>query len=82
MRYLDTNKRVRITKAGMDSWFSINLTYLSFFINMGSIGYCLLSDNTNASLAGLLMSYAINLSSDIINTTNNISSFEGKSISL
>ena len=46
----DINKRVRLTKAGMGSWFSINLTYLSFFVNLIAIGYCLLSDNSNASL--------------------------------
>ena len=55
---------------------------MSFFINMGSIGYCLLSSNTNASLAGLLMNYAINLSSDINTTTNNITQFESKIVSL
>jgi hypothetical protein len=75
IKYLDINKRVRLTKVGMQSWFSVNLTYISFFINMGSIGYCLLSDNANASLAGLLMNYAINLSSDIINFTNTFTIF-------
>jgi len=39
----DHNKRVRLTKAGMDSWFSINLTYLSFVVNVIAIGYCLMS---------------------------------------
>lgn len=75
MKYLDINKRVRLTKAGMESWFSINLTYLSFFINMVSIGYCILSDNPNASLAGLLMNYAITISEIIISLTNNIAVF-------
>ena len=82
MRSLDINKRVRLTKAGMESWFSINLTYLSFLINMVSIGYSILSDNPNASLAGLLMNYAITLSSTVINLTNDIAVFESKVISL
>ena len=82
MKNLDNNKRVRLTKTGMESWFSINLTYLSFFVNMASVGYCILSDNPNASLAGLLMNYAINLSSDIINFTNYVSIFQSKVISL
>jgi ATP-binding cassette, subfamily C (CFTR/MRP), member 1 len=79
---LDRNKRVRLTRTGMESWFSINLSYLSFFINMGSIGYCLLSGNTNASLAGLLMNYAVNLSGDIILFTNSVTVFESKLVSL
>ena len=49
---------------------------------MASIGYCLLSDNTNASLAGLLMNYAINLSSDIIIFTNSVTQFESRIVSL
>ena len=82
MKLLDINKRVRLTKAGMESWFSINLTYLSFLINTVSIGYCILSDNPNASLAGLLMNYAITLSNVIKNFTNDIAVFESKVISL
>jgi hypothetical protein len=72
---LDRNKRVRLTSAGLESWFSTNLSYMSFFINMTSIGYCLLSSNTSASLAGLLMNYAINLSSDVINFANVVTVF-------
>ena len=82
MRFLNRNKQARLTRTAMESWFSLNLTYLSFFINMASIGYCLLSDNTNASLAGLLMNYAINLSNDIIVFTNSVTQFESKIISL
>ena len=66
----------------MESWFSVNLTYLSFIINMASVGYCIFTDNTDAALAGLLMNYAVNLSSDIISVTNNIAIFQAKVISL
>jgi len=66
----------------MSSWFSVNLTYVSFMINMASIGYCLLSANSNPALAGLLMTYALTLSSDITKTTDRITLFESKLISL
>lgn len=66
----------------MESWFSVNLTYLSFIINMASVGYCIFTDNTDAALAGLLMNYAVNLSSDIISVTNNFAIFQAKVISL
>jgi len=79
---LDLNKRVRLTRAAMNSWFSVNLTYVSFMINMASIGYCLLSANSNPALAGLLMTYALTLSSDITKTTDRITLFESKLISL
>jgi ABC-type multidrug transport system fused ATPase/permease subunit len=82
VKLLDINKRVRLTKTGMENWFAINLTYLSFFVNMAAIGYCLLSSNTNASLVGLLMNYAINLSSDIIEFTDSVTGFQAKIISL
>lgn len=67
--FIDNNKRVRLNKAALESWFSISLTYLSFLVNMAAIGYCILSTNDNPSLAGLLMNYALNLSSDIIGFT-------------
>jgi len=82
MRNIDKYKRVRLSKTGMESWFSINLTYLSFFVNMASIGYCMLSSNTNAALAGLLMNYAINLSSDIIEFTDSVTRFQAQLIAL
>ena len=82
MRFLDQNKRVRLTRTAMESWFSLNLAYFSFFISTVSIGYCIFSDNTNASLTGLLMNYAINLSNDIIIFTNSVTQFESKIVSL
>lgn len=56
---------MRTVKLGLESWFSLNLTYLSFFVNIVAIGYCLLSESTSAAIAGLLITYALNLSSDI-----------------
>lgn len=36
---------------------------------MTAIAFCMLSSNDTASLAGLLMNYALSLSDDIINVT-------------
>lgn len=68
MSNIDTNKKVRLNKSALESWFSLSLTYVTFLVNMSAVGYCILSDNNNASLAGLLMNYALNASSDIIYT--------------
>ena len=45
----------------------MRLAMFSFFINMTAIGYSLWSGNTNSSLLGLLLTYAMNLNQDIIN---------------
>jgi hypothetical protein len=66
MGLIDINKKVRLNKSALESWFSLTLTYLSFLISMTAIGYCILSSNDNPSLAGLLMNYAVGLSTDII----------------
>ena len=58
------------------------LTYLSFCVNMTAIGYCILSSNDNPSLAGLLMNYAIGLSTDIIYFIMSVANFETKIVSL
>ena len=60
----------------------MSLTYLAFLINMTAVGYCILSSNGNASLAGLLMNYALNASSDIIYTILSAAYFETKIVSL
>ena len=49
---------------------------------MSAVGYCLLSSNNNASLAGLLMTYALSLSDDILFLTFTYAYFETKIISL
>jgi ATP-binding cassette subfamily C (CFTR/MRP) protein 2 len=82
MAFIDINKKVRLNKSALESWFSLTLTYLSFLVNMSAIGYCILSNNDNPSLAGLLMNYAINLSSDIIYFIMSVANFETKIVSL
>jgi ATP-binding cassette subfamily C (CFTR/MRP) protein 2 len=82
MKFIDINKRVRLNKSALESWFSLTLTYLSFLVNMSAIGYCILSSNDNPSLAGLLMNYALGLSTDITNFILSAAYFETKIVSL
>lgn len=82
MKFIDINKKVRLNKSALECWFSLSLTYLSFIVNMSAIGYCILSSNENASLAGLLMNYALSLSSDIIGFIMSIATFETKIVCL
>jgi len=67
MKKVDRNKQIRITKDGLEGWFAQRLSLLSFVVNMAAIAFCLLSDNKNSSLVGLLMTYALTLNEDILN---------------
>jgi hypothetical protein len=73
---------VRTVKQALESWFALNLTYLSFFVNIISIAYCILDDSTDAAVVGLLITYALNFSSDINLTILCYAYFETKVISL
>ena len=50
----------------MDSWACQRLAFLSFAVNMSALAYCIFSDSDNASLAGLLLTYAGLLSEDFV----------------
>jgi hypothetical protein len=49
---------------------------------MTAIGYCMFSSNENPSLAGLLLTYALTLADDIIDTVFSITYLETKMISV
>lgn len=49
---------------------------------MTAIGYCILSDNEDSSLTGLLLAYAMTLGDDMISVTFSFSSFQAKFISV
>jgi len=68
-KLFDKNKRVRITKIGLENWFANALAYMSFLINMPCIAYCMFSKASDPATMGLLMSYAINLSFNIVGLT-------------
>jgi ATP-binding cassette subfamily C (CFTR/MRP) protein 1 len=78
----DKNKRVRLSKAGLENWFCNVLGFMSYLINMPCIGYCMLSNNTNPSLMGLLMVYALSLSDCMVSMTLSSAYFETKLVSL
>lgn len=82
IRKIETNKRARITKEALGSWFSVRLTILSFTVNLFAIGFCLLGSTTDPSLAGLLLAYALNLSDDIISLTFSWANLETRMISV
>ena len=78
---VDLNKRARISREAMESWFSQRLGLLSFLINMSALAFCILS-NENASLAGLLLTYAGLLSDDVVNFSFTYASLEVRMISV
>ena len=77
---VDINKRMRVGREALESWFSMRLAILTFFINMTAIGYSILSNNTNAALLGLLLTYAMNLNEDIINSIFSYAKVETKMV--
>lgn len=62
------NKRNRITREALESWFSLRLAMLSFVINMGAIAYSIFNDNGNGSLAGLLLAYSLSINQNLVDT--------------
>ena len=73
---------MRISREAMSSWFSMRLSMFSFMINMTAIGYSILSNNQNASLLGLLLTYSLNINEDIIWLIFNYAYLEMKMISV
>ena len=65
---VDINKRMRMGREALECWFTMRLALLAFFVNMSAIGYSILSNNENAALIGLLLTYAMNLNEDTINS--------------
>ena len=59
----------------------MTLGYLSFTINMPAIAYCMFVGD-NASLVGLLMVHALNLSDEIVGFTLEEAGFETQLVSV
>ena len=79
---IDQNKRLRVTREALESWFVQRLSLITFTVNMTAIGYCMFSENNNPSLAGLLLSYALTLADDIIDTMFSFTSLEARMVSV
>lgn len=73
---------MKISRSAMESWFALRLTFFSFFVNMSAIGFCILSGNQSAAIAGLLLTYSTVLSDDIINLAFTYANLEIKMISV
>lgn len=55
---------------------------LSFIVNMSAIGYCIISDNGNGSLAGLLLAYSLSINQDLVDAVFSYAYLETKMISI
>lgn len=55
---------------------------MSYIINISAIGYCLLSDQSNGALAGLLLAYAFTIDGNVTNLIYSLSNLETKMISV
>jgi hypothetical protein len=58
-------KRVLYNRFGLTSWFILVLVYLTYIINVFSIGFCMFAPNINPSYIGLLLSYILNFNDDL-----------------
>jgi hypothetical protein len=67
----DVNKRVRLTKSGLENWFSLTLSFVSFLINIPCIAFAMFSGNTDPAMMGLLMVYALKISDNVVYLTQN-----------
>lgn len=83
---VNVNKRNRMTREAMESWFSQRLAWMSYFINITAIGYCIIASNyTNwisGSMAGLLLAYAFSIDGNVIGLTYGLATLETKMISI
>ena len=61
----DENKRVRFTRAGLGNWFNNTLSMLGFIVSMPCIAYSMLWSDGNDSTVGLLLNYALFITSQI-----------------
>jgi ABC-type multidrug transport system fused ATPase/permease subunit len=80
--FVTVNKRNKTAKEAMNNWFAQRLGWLSFFINITAIGYCVLADNNSGAMAGLLLAYSFTIDKFVVYTAYNFGLFESKMISV
>ena len=73
---------MRLTKSGLENWFANTLAFLCFFINMPCIAYCMFSAQSDSSIIGLLMTYALYLIFNVANLVLTEADFETKLVSI
>jgi ABC-type multidrug transport system fused ATPase/permease subunit len=70
---VNINKRNRMSREAMECWFAQRLAWLSYFINISAIAYCLLTPTSTGSMAGLLLAYAFTIDASVINLIYSLS---------
>lgn len=79
---VNTNKRTRMARAAFECWFAQRVTWLSYIISISAIAYCLFSDQTNGSMAGLLLAYSFTVDENVIFLVYSLADTEAKMVSV
>lgn len=62
---MNNYKRVLYNRYALAGWFILVLVYLTYVINMFSIGYCMFGAIMNPSYIGLLLTYVLNFNDEL-----------------
>ncbi len=57
---------MRLTQRGLQNWLVNILTYLSFFVSLPCIGYCMFNNSDDPATMGLLLTYSLSLSDNVV----------------
>jgi hypothetical protein len=65
MRNINEYKTVQFNHFGFTNWFVMVLVYLTFIVNIFSIGFCMFAPGIDAVNIGLLLTYILNLNDEL-----------------
>ncbi|KAM3141562.1 hypothetical protein pb186bvf_006426 [Paramecium bursaria] len=77
----DINRKIFLEQIATNAWFSQVLGLSSFMVNITALIFCIFYSNENPAFAGLLMTYASTLDSNISSTVQCLGSMENSMIS-
>ncbi|CAK90929.1 unnamed protein product (macronuclear) [Paramecium tetraurelia] len=78
---IDLNRKIQVAQLQTTTWFSMNLTFTSFIVNISAIGFVLFFGSENPALAGLLMTVATVIDNSLQSAINSITQAETQFIS-
>ncbi|KAM3143255.1 hypothetical protein pb186bvf_004587 [Paramecium bursaria] len=78
---MDVNRKIFFQQVAANAWFIQVLGLSSFIVNISAIAYCIFYNTGNAAFAGLLMTYASNIDTNICQTVESIGQLENGIIS-
>ncbi|CAD8136284.1 unnamed protein product [Paramecium pentaurelia] len=78
---IDLNRKIQIAQLQTTTWFSMNLTFTSFIVNISAIAFVLFYGSENPALAGLLMTVATVIDNSLQSAINSITQAETQFIS-